>query len=120
MNVILKHVVLDHIVVKSERCQSVLGKAMDYRGDKNYLNGSTQNVFSRETCLSEVDCSDILGNEWCNLETVKQAELNTDERCADCDKNPVVEGNTGDRNILLSWRKEKIWEYLQTRERVFR
>ena len=108
MNVILKHV-FDHFVVKSERYQSVLSEAMGYSGDKNYLIGLTQNVFSKETCPGEFDdFCDILGSEWCNLENVKQAELNANERCADCDENPVVEGNTGDRNILLSWRKEKI------------
>ena len=46
-NVILKHVVLDHIVVKSERCQSVISEAVDYSGNKNDLTGLTQNVFSR-------------------------------------------------------------------------
>ena len=72
MNVILKHVVLYHIVVKSERCQSVLSEAMDYSGDKNDLTGLTQNVFSRETCPGEFDdFSYILGSEWCNLENVK-------------------------------------------------
>ena len=109
---------LDHIVVKSERCQSVLSEAMDYSGEKIYLSGLTQNVFSRETCSGEFDFSDILGSEWCNLENVKQAELNTNERCEDCDENPVVEGNSnaGNRNILFSLRKGKIPEYLQTRE----
>ena len=79
---------------------------MDYSCDKNDLTGLTQNVFSREVCPSEFnDFSDILESEWCNLENVKQAELNANERCADCDENPVVEGNKGNRNILLSWRK---------------
>ena len=110
-NAILQLVVLDHFVVKSERWQSVLSESMDYSGDKNYLTGLTPNVFSRETCPSEFDYfSNILGSEWCNLENVKLAELNANERCADCDENPVVKGNTGNRNILLSWRKEKIRE----------
>ena len=79
-NVILKHVVLDHFVVKSERCQNVSSKAMDYREDKNYLTGLTPNVFSRETCPGEFDdFSNIQESQWCNLENVKQAELNDNE-----------------------------------------
>ena len=108
---------LDHFVVKSEKCQRVLSEAMDYSGDNNNLTGLTQNIFSRETCPGKFDdFSDILGSEWRNFENVKQAELNANERCADCDENPVFEGNTSNRNILLSWRKEKIREYLLTRE----
>ena len=73
-NVILKHVVLDRIVVKSERCQSVLNEEVDNSGDKNDLTGLTQNVFSWETCPGEFDgFRDILAREWCNLENVKQA-----------------------------------------------
>ena len=76
---------------------------MDYSGNENDLTGFTQNVFSRETCPGEFDVfSVVLGSEWCNLEKVEQAELNANERCADCDENPVVEGNTGNGNILLS------------------
>ena len=64
MDVILKHVLLDHFVVKSEWCQSVLSEAMDYSGDKNDLTGLTQNVFSRETCPCEFDdFSDILAGK---------------------------------------------------------
>ena len=108
---------LDHFFVKSERYQSVLSEAVDYSNDKNELTGLIQNVFLRETCLGKFDdFSDILGSEWCNMENFRQAELNANERYADCDENPVVEGNTGNRNILLSWRKEKIREYLQTSE----
>ena len=84
-----------------------VSEAMDYNSDKNDLTGLLQNVFSRETCPGEFDdFSYILGSEWCNLENVKQAELNANERCADRDENPVVEANTGNRNILLSWKKE--------------
>ena len=43
------------VVVKSERCQSVLSKAMDYSGDKNYLTGLTQKIVLRETCPGEFD-----------------------------------------------------------------
>ena len=79
---------------------------MDYSGDKNDLTGLTQNVFSRESCPCEFnDFIDILGSKWCNLENVKQAELNANKRCADCDENPVIKGNRGNKNILLSWRK---------------
>ena len=89
---------------------------MDYSGDKNGLTGLTQNVFSRETCPGKIDYfNDILRSKWCHLENVKLAELNADKRCADCDENPVVEGNMGKRNVLFAWRKEKIREYLQTR-----
>ena len=67
-HVILKHVVLDHFVINSERCQSVLSEAMDYSDDKKYLTGLTQNVFSRETCPGEFDdFIDILGSEWLTL-----------------------------------------------------
>ena len=95
---VMKHVVLHHIVVKLERCESVLGElAMDYSSDENDLTGLTQNVFSRQTCSGELDdFSDILESEWWNLENPKQAELNASERCAGCDENPVVEGS---RNI---------------------
>ena len=80
---------------------------MDYSGDKNGLTELTQNVFLRETCPGEFDdFNDILGSKWYNLETVEQAELNANERCADWDKNPVVEENTGNKNILLSWIKK--------------
>ena len=82
---------------------------MDYSCHKNDLTGLSQNAFSRKTCPGEFDdFSDILGSKWCNQENVKRAEPNANEQCADCDENPVVEGNTGYRNIFLSWRKEKI------------
>ena len=55
MNVILKHVVLDHLDVKSKSCQSVLSEAMDYSGDKYDLTGLTQNVFLRESCPGKFD-----------------------------------------------------------------
>ena len=99
---------LDHVAVKSERCQSVLSEAMDYSGDKNDLTGLTQNVFSRETCPGEFDdFSDILASEWGNLENVKEAELYANERCANCDENPVVEENTGKLKYFVEMEKRR-------------
>ena len=87
---------LDHVVVKFERCQRVLSEAMDDSNDKNYVTGLTQNVFSRKTCPGEFDdFSVILASKWGNLENFKQAELNANERWAVCNENLVVERNTG-------------------------
>ena len=87
---------LDHIVVKFEKCQRVLSEAMDYSSDKNDVTGLTQIVLSRKICLGEFDdFSVILPSKWDHLGNFKQAELNANERWADCDENLVVERNTG-------------------------
>ena len=51
LNVILKHVVLDHFVVKSEGCQSALSEAMEDSGDKNDLTGILRTSFREKLAL---------------------------------------------------------------------